>query len=135
MHAPLPKGSGVAISIGPGTGIDPVPEAGANPGNGIDDDWFYPVAIDVFGSKDTGNLIHLATGWPRTSCYAFVAREPSQRRKPSPEFLRILFRSNHGQPFHAAFMHGCEAQWWRDLQDERKIGSAALAAARDIRRV
>lgn len=119
MHGTIPLAVQAAISSSPGSGIDAVPEAGLNPGSGTDDDWFYNVAVTVFGGKETGLHLHLATDWPRTSCYAFVAREPSQRRKPPVEFLRILFRSAHGQPFHAAFMHGCEAPWWADLQRDR----------------
>src|SRR5262249_53122287 len=103
----------------PGSGTEPVPEARANLGTGTDDDWFYQCAIGVFGAKETGQLLHLATGWPRASCYAFVARDAAQRRKPNHEFLRVLFRSHHGKPFFIAFMHGCEAQWWLDLQAEQ----------------
>lgn len=97
------------------------------PGRGTEcsDDWFYAVAIAVFGDKETGGLLHLATGWPRTSCYAFVARDPDQRRKPSPEFLRILFRSEHGQPFHDAFMHGSTARWWLDRQRDARLAAAS----------
>ena len=57
----------------PACRIEPVPEPGPNPESGTDD-WFYDCAVSVFGSKETGQLLHLATGWPRTSCYAFVAR-------------------------------------------------------------
>lgn len=122
MHGNLPSGSAAAIYSSPGTGIDPVPEPGAIPGSGIDD-WFYGVAVAIFGDKETGHLLHLATGWPRTSCYAFVARDPDQRRKPSPEFLRILFRSDHGRPFFRAFMHGSDARWWRDLERAERIAA------------
>lgn len=116
---------GVAISVGPGNGIDPVPEAGANPGTGTDD-WFYDCAVAVFG-KEPGQQLHLATGWPRTSCYAFVARDPAQRRKLHPDFLRILFRSDHGKPFRDAFMHGCEAEWWVDEQEAVGVGRDVIA--------
>lgn len=112
----------------PANGIGPVPEAGPNPGSGIDDDdWFYGAAVTVFGSKDTGQHLHLATGWPRTSCYAFVARDPEQRRKVPSEFLRVLFRSPHGAPFHRAFMHGCTARWFLDQQRCADIGGNVLA--------
>lgn len=117
-----------AISVGPGNGIDPSPEAGANPGTGTDDDdWFYAVAVGVFGLTETGLQLHYATGWPRTSCYAFVARAPEQRRKPSPQFLRILFRSDHGKPFHDAFMEGCTARWWTEDQRAVEVGRGVIA--------
>lgn len=120
-----------AISSAPESGIDPVPDPGPNSGSGTDD-WFYDCAVAVFGAKETGLHLHLATGWPRTSCYAFVARDPDQRRKPSPEFLRILFRSDHGQPFHDAFMHGCTARWWLDHQRSMRLASAAERFMREI---
>lgn len=120
-----------AISFNPGNGIDLVPEAGANPGNGtIDDDWFAQVAFDVFGAKEAGQQLHLATGWPRTSCYAFVARDLDKRRKVSAEFLRVLFATPHGEPFFNAFMHGCPAPWWLDLQ--RRLRNADKVAALDL---
>lgn len=116
-----------AIHSSPGNGMDGAPEAGANPGNGTDDDWFYNCAVAVFGRKETGQLLHLATAWPRTSCYAMVARDAEQRRKPSSEFLRMLFRSDHGAPFHDAFMHGCDAAWWRERQRAADIGRDVIA--------
>jgi hypothetical protein len=127
MHGTLPTAADAAISSAPGSGIEAVPEAGPNPGTGIDDDWFYNCAVTVFGSKETGQLLHLATGWPRTSCYAMVARDADQRRKPNPDFLRILFRSDHGAPFHAAFMHGCGAPWWCEDQRARDVGRDVIA--------
>lgn len=81
----------------------------------------------MFGAKETGLHLHLATGWPRTSCYAFMARDPDQRRKPSPEFLRILFRSDHGEPFFLAFMHGCDAKWWREYERARAVGCGVIS--------
>lgn len=102
------------------------PDAGSNPGSGTaDEDWFFNVAVAVFGRTETGMQLHLATGWPRTSCYAFVARERDQRRKPSPEFLRILFRSEHGAPFHDAFMSGSKARWWLDRQRDVRLAAAS----------
>lgn len=129
MHGTLPVAASAAIEAGPENGIIRVPEPGANPGNGTDDefDWFYDVAVAVFGSKETGYHLHLASGWPRTSCYAFVARDPEQRRKVNVEFLRVLFRSEHGQPFFRAFMHGSEARWFKDLERAERIADAVAA--------
>jgi hypothetical protein len=120
-----------SISSTPACGMDAVPETGPNPGCGTDD-WFYPVAVAVFGTKETGQLLHLATGWPRTSCYAFVARDPDQRRKPAPDFLRILFRSEHGRPFFLAFMDGSDAAWWRDHQRSIRLADVAARFADEI---
>lgn len=126
MHGFDRRAGSSAICSSPGTGIDLVPETGANPGSGSDD-WFYEVAVAVFGRKDTGHLLHLATGWPRTSCYAFVARDPEQRRKLPEEFLRILFRSDHGAPFHDAFMSGGTSKWWSDHQRAHDVGRDVIA--------
>lgn len=126
MHGTLSAAQSATIEASPGVGILPVPKTGANPGSGTDAefDWFYDCAVAVFGAKETGYHLHLATGWPRTSCYAFVARDPEQRRKVNVEFLRVLFRSNHGRPFFDAFMHGSEAQWWGDLDRAQRLAAA-----------
>lgn len=118
----LEGGARLSRKPAPENGTRSIPEAGANPGNGTDD-WFYRCAVTVFGAKETGQLLHLATGWPRASCYAFVARDPLQRRKPNPEFLRVLFQSAHGEPFHNAFMHGSTAPWW--LNQQRQLRNAS----------
>lgn len=119
-------GAGVAIDAGSESGIALSPEAGPNPECGTDD-WFVLCAWAVFGRTDTGMQLHLATGWPRTSCYAFVAKDPEQRRKPNSDFLRILFRSNHGKPFRDAFMEGCTADWWSEEQRAADVGRDVIA--------
>lgn len=128
MRAELPTKRSPSIIPAPKSGIDDVPETGANPGNGIsDDDWFMPVALAVFGGKEAGLHLHLATRWPRTSCYAFVARDPDQRRKPPVQFLRILFRSDHGAPFLRAFMRGCDAKWWIEHERAHDVGRDVIS--------
>lgn len=137
MHGTVPRTASAAISAAPGTGIIPVPEPEPNPGTGVPepganpgsgtDDWFYDAALAVFGKKEAGWHLHLATGWPRTSCYAFVARDAEQRRKPPVHFLRILFHSEHGRPFFLAFMHGCSAAWWCEFQRAHDVGRDVIA--------
>lgn len=115
-----------------GSGPLPVPEAISGSGN---EDWFYDAAIAICGGKDAGYQLHLFTGWPLTSCRYFMLRDPGRRRKPPAEFLRILFRSPHGEPFFRAFMHGCEARWFAALvrSDERaRAAEARLAAIRAL---
>jgi hypothetical protein len=131
MHGTLPEGSAPSISPAPTSGIDRVPEVGPNPESGTSD-WFYDCCVAVFGKIEIGQQLHLATGWPRTNCYAMVARDPEQRRKPNPEFLRVLFHSDHGGPFHDAFMAGCNASWWRDRERNARLAAAAERFAREI---
>lgn len=132
MRSMSPTAGEAAISPGPGTRILVVPDLGPNPGSGTGD-WFYDCAVAVFGESDTGRQLHLATGWARTSCYEFVARDPDRRRRPSPEFLRILLRSDHGRPFFNALMHGSDAAWWDDLQNCERRAADAERFVREFR--
>jgi hypothetical protein len=82
-------------------------------------DWFVE-AVKTLG-KDAGLHLHYITGYPERSCYYYAKGE----REPPADFLRALFRSPQGLPFFRAFMHGCEAEWWRDLeQSEQRAISA-----------
>lgn len=124
VSAPLAGGSNES---GPGNGTALVPETGANPGSGTgdDNDWFVEVATGIYG-KEAGYQLHLATGWPRTSCYAFVANDPDARRKIPTAFLHRVFNLPIGKPFYDAFMRGCTAQWWRDDERARRIGVCVI---------
>lgn len=130
MHGNLPIAAAVARDVGPVSGSDLLPEARAIPGNGSE--WFYEAALAICGVKDPGYQLHLFTGWPVSSCRAFVARDADQRRKPSAEFLRILFRSEHGEPFFRAFMHNCNARWFTDLVRSEERARQAEQKLRDI---
>jgi hypothetical protein len=102
---------------------------GITPTSGTDEnDWFYNVAQGVLG-KDAGLHLHLITGYPRTSCYAYVAHNAEQRRRPPDHFLRKLFHSEQGEPFRDAFMRGCEAKWWVEEQRYTNFGREMAAAA------
>lgn len=116
------NGSGAAGAIYPalGTGSEtPITLASES----IDDEWFYAAAQSLLG-KDAGLHLHYITGYPQSSCYAYVARDVDSRRRPPGHFLRTLFWSDQGAPFFEAFMHGCKAQWWLDLQRARRIAEA-----------
>jgi hypothetical protein len=82
-------------------------------------EWFYAAARRLLG-KDAGYALHLLTGYPASSCYAYVAKDSLKRRRPPEHFLRTLFHSNEGEQFHAAFMAGCP--WWRELQRDAALG-------------
>lgn len=130
MHGNLSADQEAAISVTLGTGDEIL---------GCEsDDWFVFAAWTILGTKDAGAQLNLITGWPLSSCYAFTAKDPNKRRRPSPEFLRLLFRSEHGAPFHAAFMHGCKACWWLDreaAEDRARKAEAKLLDIAEIARI
>lgn len=132
MHGVLPAAAAVARGASPTSG----PHENVTPASGCEErDWFYEAACAICGVKDPGYQLHLFTGWPKSSCRYFVARDPAQRRKVPSEFLRDLFRSQHGEPFFRAFMHGCDARWFAELvQSEQRARAAEgkLAAISEI---
>jgi len=87
------------------------------------DAWFYDASRVLLGN-DAGLQLHYLTGYPQSSCYAYVAKNAAKRRPPPEHLLRKLFHSDAGEPWHNAFMHGCKAQWWLDVQDALKIKRA-----------
>ena len=89
------------------------------------EDWFAPVAWEILG-KEAGLHLHYITGWPLSSCYAFVAKDAEKRRKLHHQFLRALLHSDQGEPFHTALMDGCTAPWWLEMQHQRRVGAAAI---------
>lgn len=112
----------------------PTPASGSERRNTLacgseDPEWFYDVARDVLG-KDAGLHLHYITGYPESSCYAYTARDATKRRRPPEHFLRKLFHAPQGKPFHAAFMHGCAAQWWLEQQRAAEVGRKVLDIAR-----
>lgn len=88
------------------------------------DAWFFDAAQVLLG-KDAGLHLHYLTGYPQSTCYAYVAKDPRKRRPPPEHLLRVLCHSDQGEPWHDAFMHECKARWWIARQSERKL--AALA--------
>lgn len=88
------------------------------------DGWFGNAARTLLGANDTGLLLHYLTGYPQSSCYAYVARN-AEKRRPAPDHLvRKLIHSEQGEPWFNAYMDGCTAQWWLDMQDAVKIKRA-----------
>lgn len=102
----------------------------AGSGSSADCEWFFTVATGVLG-KDAGLHLHYLTEYPERSCYAYVARDPVKRRKPPVHFLHKLFQHEQGEPFFVAFMQHVGSSWWVDRERARKVGAAALQAARD----
>lgn len=127
MHGNLPAEELAATAVTLGNGDEILASES--------DDWFVFAAWTILGTKDAGSQLNLITGWPLSSCYAFTAKDPKKRRRPSEEFLRLLFRTEQGAPFHAAFMSGCSASWWLDLQaaeDRARKVEARLAEITEI---
>lgn len=110
----------VAIKVAPAVGS----ECRATLGSGSDNpEWFYEAAQSLLG-KDAGQQLHLITGYPLSSCYAYTARNAEERRRPPEHFLRRLFHKPQGEPFLNAFMDGCG--WWRDRERVASIGRQVI---------
>lgn len=132
MRAMLPTAGEAAISDAPSSGSEFKIQPGSRsvfeftPGSESDDwDWFAPVAWKVLGTKDTGAILHEITGYPLSTCRAYVAKDRSGRRAPTMHFFRRLARTKVGRPFVDAFMADCP--WFCDFQHAAFIGEQVLA--------
>lgn len=105
-------GNGSEKTITPASGSDP-------------DEWLYEAAQVLLG-KDAGLHLHYLTGYPPTSCYAYVAKNRAKRRRQPDHFTRKLIHSPQGEPFFRAFMAGCDAPWWIELQHAASVGRKVL---------
>lgn len=81
------------------------------------DGWFRRI-IKRLLPNDAGLQLHLLTGFIERTCYRYCSGE----RQPPGFFIRALLRSDHGWTWLCAFMDGCDAPWWSDLQ--RKLRNA-----------
>lgn len=126
MHGNVAGAGNAAITATPAIGS----EFGNTLTSGSDrDSWFYNAAQGLLGDKDTGLHLHYLTGYPQSSCYAYVAKNPEKRRPPPEHLLWVIFRSDQGEPWVRAFMAGCTAKWWLGWMDieqrERKLRALA----------
>lgn len=87
-----------------------------------DSEFFSSACKQVFGGKDAGLQLHLATGVNERSCYRYAAGE----REVPVLVLRSLLHSEQGEPFLAALMHGCTAPWWNEFHRHARIGAAVV---------
>jgi hypothetical protein len=87
-------------------------------------EWLYLAAQSLLG-KDAGYGLHLLTGYPESSCYAYVASDPAKRRRPPEHFIRKICHTEEG--FYLAFMQGCVAPWWI-LREQDRADAEALRA-------
>lgn len=79
-------------------------------------EWFYRAACALLG-KDAGYALHKLTGYPESSCYAYVAENPAKRRRPPEHLIRRICHIHEG--FYLAFMQDCEAPWWQTRERDR----------------
>lgn len=85
------------------------------------DGWFYDAARGLLGDVDTGLLLHYATGYPQSSCYRYVKKDPGKRVPPPEHMLRALIYPESGEPWLHAFMGGCNSQWWRRHKEALRL--------------
>lgn len=124
MHGIVQGTGNGAIEATPdiGSEIGNAPTSGSDP-----DEWFPQAAWCLLGTKDTGQLLHYATGkvYPLSSCYAYVAKDPDKRRAVPDHLIRKLIHSEQGEPWHNAYMGGCRAKWWVKRKAERRLAELA----------
>jgi hypothetical protein len=104
-----------------GNGADSLPDARANP-----HEWIFNTSLDVYG-KDAGLHLHRVTGYPESSCYAYVARDGTKRRRPPEHFGRAIIHQSDDQRFFDAFMAGCTSPWWIEFQRNAELGRQVRA--------
>jgi len=113
MHGSIPAASTAA------TKATPAAESGKSAtlaSESNQHEWFYRAACALLG-KDAGYALHKLTGYPESSCYAYVAENPAKRRRPPEHFIRKICHLDEG--FYDAFMDGCAAPWWRARERDR----------------
>jgi hypothetical protein len=92
----------------------------------VGDKWFARICKGLFTSK-AGTACHYDSGVDERSCQRYAAGTV----QPSGWFIRALLRSKNGWTWLCAFMDGCDALWWRELQEERRVGRAAIEAMKN----
>lgn len=112
MHGNLPPPTLSAIIPADQSGAD-----SAQTGS----EFFASVCKTIFG-KDAGLALSLATGVPERSCYRYASGE----REVPVMVLRAILHSRQGEPFLAALMDGCTAEWWIEYQRAANVGRKVL---------
>lgn len=84
-------------------------------------EWLYAAAYRLLG-PDAGWHLSEITDYPQSSCYAYVAHNPERRRRQPDHFTRTLLHSEDGADFHSAYMAGCVAVWWTQMQADAELG-------------
>lgn len=118
MHGTMPEG-GRGRNVRSDSVTDQTDSDGAN-------DWFVSVCEQLL-PKDAGFALSILTGFEDRTCYRYAEGS----RKVPGYFLLMLLCSPQGETFLRAFMAGRNVAWWRDMERERRVGAAALAADRN----
>lgn len=84
-------------------------------------EWLYRTAYSLLG-KDAGWQLAQISGYPVSSCRAYVAHDQTNRRRQPDHFSRTLIHSEDGGDFHRAYMEGCVAAWWLQFRDDAELG-------------
>lgn len=111
-----------------GRAIPATPEPESETSNTLasGNEWFYEAATEILGGE-AGLQLHYITGYPASSCYAYVAHDSAKRRRPPEHFFRTLFSKDQGEPFFNAFMASCKARWWSEREYATAVGQQVLA--------
>src|SRR5262249_26317843 len=88
-------------------------------------EWLYNAARKELG-PDAGLQLSIITGYPESSCYAYMAKDAQKRRRPPGHFERAVIHSREGAPFFIAYMRNCDAPWWRDFVRAADLGRKVL---------
>lgn len=133
MFTTISERRGAATNATPANGSEHTPAEPARPSTlarGSDrHEWFYTAACSLLG-KDPGLQLHLLTGYPVSSCSAYVHNEWSKRRRPPEHFIRAVCHLHDERGFFDAFMAECAAPWWLDLNRHADIGRKVLDLTR-----
>ena len=133
MFTTISERRGAATNGTPANGSEDAPAIGARlstPASGSDrHEWFYVAARDLLG-KDPGLQLNLLTGYPVSSCSAYVHNEWAKRRRPPEHFIRTACHLPTERGFFDAFMAECEAPWWLEFNRCADIGRKVLDLTR-----
>jgi hypothetical protein len=129
MFTTISERRGSATKATPASGSEDAPSLTAQSStlaSGSDrHEWFYAAACSLLG-KDPGLQLHLLTGYPVSSCSAYVHNEWPKRRRPPEHFIRTACHLPNERGFFDAFMHDCAAPWWLDFNRHADIGRKVL---------
>lgn len=84
-----------------------------------DEDWFAEAARVLLPNK-AGTALHCTTGFDERMCQRYAAGDT----KPPSYFFRKLLRSDGGWIWLSAAMDGCDAPWWREVNQAVRIAEA-----------
>lgn len=119
MHGSLSKPEIEAIEA---SDTSVVEETGDDKSVANDEHWFRDLAQCLLSHK-AGTALHFTTGFDERSCQRYAAGQV----KPPAYFFRTLLRSEQGWVWLAGAMHGCDAGWWRELRENKRLADKARA--------